>query len=193
MKKLIYYVTSNPGKFAEASSYLEKEAPHLELKQFSADIPEIQTLDQLAIAVDKAKKAWELLRKPLIVDDSGIYFDKYYQFPGTLSKFVTQGLGFEGLKRIIDDGDRASYRLHMIYIDGPDSMHIFEAEKTGTLSIPEKLVGDPHLPYDSFFTADGATETNAMLWEKAADTPHLFYRLKALENFVIWHKKNGHK
>src|SRR3972149_6956296 len=101
MNNELHYVTTNPGKFTEIADYLHTASPQITLKQFSPDITEIQTTDQLAIAVDKAKKAWDLLKKPLLLDDAAIYFEKYHKFPGTLSKFVSEGIGFEGLKRLI--------------------------------------------------------------------------------------------
>jgi inosine/xanthosine triphosphate pyrophosphatase family protein len=52
------------------------------------DIPELDSQDLIAISQDKAKKAFEKLKKPLIVDDSGIYFDEYPGFPGPLAKRV---------------------------------------------------------------------------------------------------------
>ena len=52
------------------------------------DIPEIQTLNQKEVAIDKARKAYEILKQPLIVDDSGFFVNKYNNFPGVLTKFI---------------------------------------------------------------------------------------------------------
>jgi len=151
MKRELYYVTTNPGKFAEISRFLYANAPEIELKQYSADIEEIQSFDQQAIAIDKAKKAWALVQKPLLIDDAAIYFDAYNKFPGTLTKFVTHGLGFEGIKRLIDPGMLAHFLLHMIYVQAPDELHIFQGMCKGTLIKPDVFSGHPQLPYDAFF------------------------------------------
>lgn len=58
----LYFVTGNPVKFQEVSTFFAKYAPQISVKQFDVDLPEIQTLDQTAIAVDKARQAWNLLK-----------------------------------------------------------------------------------------------------------------------------------
>ncbi len=188
MKKSLYYVTTNSGKFAEVSEYIHAHMPDIELKQFSVDLPEIQSLDQMAIALDKAKQAWNIVQKPLLLDDAGIYFEKYSNFPGTLSKFVSQGLGFEGLKRLIDLGDRAHFLLQMIYIDGPDTIQIFEGRCDGSLHKPVFFDADPSLPYDTFFIPDGLSLTYAKMRLDFEQHAGFFYRIRALQKFISWYK-----
>jgi len=187
MKQSLYHVTTNPGKFAEVSTYLAHRIPDIELVQLSVDIPEIQTLDQRAIAVDKARKAWDIVQKPLILDDAAMYFEKYHQFPGTLSKFVSQGIGFEGLKRLIDEGDRGYFLLYIVYMDGPDSIHIFEGRCEGRLRKPDHFYGDPNLPYDVLFVPDGSELSYADMRTDLVRYAPFFYRLRALDAFLTWY------
>ena len=187
MKKEIYYVTTNSGKFEEVESYIKKHEPTIELKKFEAEIPEIQTLDQKTIAVDKALSAWEILQKPLLVDDAAIYFEKYNKFPGTLSKFVSQGIGHEGIKKLFEDGDKAYFLLYMTYIDGPDSFKIFEGKCEGTLKKPKEFYGNPNLPYDCVFMPKGIDKTYAQLRNTPEANKYL-YRLRALQSFLNWYK-----
>jgi XTP/dITP diphosphohydrolase len=189
MKKELYYVTSNPGKFAEVAEYLNAQVPDIELKQCDADIPEIQTLDQMAIAVDKAKKAYQILQKPLIVDDAAIYFEKYYKFPGTLTKFVSQGIGFEGLKRLIDQGDRATFLLYIVYMESPEQYHVFEGTCSGVLVKPETFQGNQHLPFDVFFKPDGADLTYQDMRLSFNDYSDFYYRIRAMKKFLSWYKE----
>ena len=65
MAKKLYYVTSNSGKFQEVHQYLAKYTPEIELEQLAFDIEEIQTDDQMKIAIDKAKKAWDFVKKSI--------------------------------------------------------------------------------------------------------------------------------
>ncbi len=191
MNHELHYVTTNPGKFTEVSDYLHAAAPQLKLKQFSPDIVEIQTSDQMAIAVDKAKKAWALLKKPLLLDDAAIYFEKYHKFPGTLSKFVSEGLGFEGIHRLIDPDDRAYFLLYMVYIDAPDSMHIFEGRCDGKLIKPDSFSGNPHLPFDVFFIPNGSEITYAEMYKSFDRYATSFYRIKALQKFLSWYQQQS--
>lgn len=189
MKKELYFVTTNPGKFTEVAHYLALHASSIELKQLSADIEEIQTMDQRAIAIDKAKKAWQLLHKPVLIDDAAVYFDRYQQFPGTLSKFVSTGLGFEGIKRLFDQGDRAYFLLYMVYMDGPDQIYVFEGKTEGHLVKPERFEGNPHLPYDVFFVPDGQTMTCEEMIKDFDTYASYFYRIRALQSFLLWYNE----
>ena len=189
MKKIVYYVTSNVAKFEEVQEFLaQHHCPHLELRHESIDLQEIQTLDQQFLARDKARKAWEVLKKPVLIDDGAIYFARYNNFPGPLAKFVAQGLGFEGLKRIIDDGDRATRVLFLAYCDGNEPV-LFEGRSEGTL-IKSVDQGDPRLPYNALFVPDGAEQTNAQMRGLIAHNEQHFYRIKALQKFLEWITKS---
>ena len=186
MKKEIYFVTSNDGKFEEVKTYIENYVSEITVKQFKAKIPEIQTLDQKEVAMDKALKAWEILKKPLIIDDAAIYFEKYNNFPGIMSKYVSLGLGFEGIKKIIDNGDKAKFLLYLTYIENPTSIKIFEGKCHGTLNKPEKFCGNPNLPYDCFFTPEGSNKTYEEL-RHTQEGNNFLYRIKALKAFIEWY------
>ncbi len=94
MNNKFYYVTNNAGKFEEVSHFFDKKAPSFYVEQFAIDIDEIQSLDQKVVVLDKVKKAYKVVQQPLLLDDGGLFLTAYNQFPGTLSKFVFQGLGF---------------------------------------------------------------------------------------------------
>jgi len=188
-KKEIFYVTSNIGKFEEVERIIKQQAPHIVLKPFTADIPEIQTMDQKEVALDKAKKAWDLVQKPLIIDDAGIYFEKYNKFPGVLSKFVSHGLGFEGIKKLIEPGDKAFYLLYMIYVDAPDKFQVFEGRCEGVLDTPEVFDAHQNLPYDTYFTPIGADKTCAQMRHDLEKYQDYFYRVRALRKFLDWYGK----
>jgi len=186
-KKEIFYVTSNPGKFEEVERVLAQHAPHILLKPFKADIPEIQSMDQHEVALDKAKKAWDLVQAPLLIDDAGVYFEKYNNFPGVLSKFVSHGLGFEGIKKLIEPGDRAYFLLYMIYVNGPN-IQVFEGRCEGILHTPETFDAHPSLPYDAYFTPHGADKTYAHMRHELEKYHDYFYRVRALRKFLDWYE-----
>ncbi|MFC1894958.1 non-canonical purine NTP pyrophosphatase [Candidatus Dependentiae bacterium] len=188
MQTEIYYVTSNDGKFEEVQQFIEKNKPNIKLKQFKIDIEEIQSFDQKKIAIDKARKAWHAVKKPLLIDDAAIYFEKYNNFPGTLSKYVSLGIGFEGIKKLIEVGDKAFKMLHMIYIDHLDSITIFEEKCYGTLVKPKKFIGNPSLPFDCVFLPQGSKKTYAEL-RNTKESDNFFHRINALKNFLKWYKK----
>ena len=186
-KKIIYYATGNAGKFDELKRYVKAHEPMIELKQFDKDLPEIQSFDQKAIAIDKATQAWNALHHPVLTDDSGVYFDHYNNFPGTMTKFVYYGIGLEGLLRLAEVDNRATKRLYMIYKECDETQEIFEGVSTGIIVKPDKIEAHPKLPYDDIFMPDGANKTMAKI--RGTDEEKKYaYRLKALRKFLEWYK-----
>jgi XTP/dITP diphosphohydrolase len=187
MKKVIYYATTNTGKFDEVKRYINKHEPSIDLLPFTEDLPEIQTTDQRVIAIDKANQAWQALKKPVLVDDSGIYFDHYNNFPGTLSKYVFYGIGFEGILKLTENDNRATMRLFMIYKESDQGYEIFEGITKGKIVHQTTLPSHPSLPYDAIFMPDGADKVMGLI--RGTDEEKKYaYRLKALQKFLEWYK-----
>lgn len=190
----IYFSTGNPGKFEDVRGFIEHHAPHVELRQFSADIPEIQSYDQRSVALAKARSAWDILQKPVLIDDAGIYFERYDRFPGVLTKYVFKGLGSEGIKRLFNEGDRAHFLLYLVLCYGPDSFEVFEGRRQGTLISQDIFLPVPSLPYDQFFVPTGFAMTYAEMREKDRE---LFYaedvRIPAVRCFAHWLEANAAK
>ena len=188
--KTICYVTSNPGKFAEAEHYIKRCVPGITLERVDLDIPEIQSLDVAAIATAKARYAWDKIRRPLFIDDGGIYFNRWNQFPGALSKFVAQSLGVDGISRLIDEGDTGYFLLYLAYVDEQGNEHLFEGRCDGNLV--KRPVGDfdPNLPFRAIFKPEGQDLT----YEQMAHNPlyeQYFHRIRALNKLVEWLVKQG--
>jgi XTP/dITP diphosphohydrolase len=195
MKKEIHYITGNSGKFKEVQRFIynynfSSIVSSFVLRQVNIEeIYEIQSLDQKKIALHKAQQAWHLLKKPLILDDSGIYFNKYFNFPGTLTKFVYDGIGLEGLLKLVVAGDRATFRLLLVYIDREGLYKVFEGQCEGTIVIPNKILAHPQLPYDDIFLPDGAEKTYAEM-RGNTEFDGYFYRLMAVKKFLEWYYQN---
>lgn len=187
MKHELYYVTSNVGKFEEVAFYLKERAPELILRHVQFELDEIQSYDQQQIALHKAQQAWEHFKKPVLVDDSGIYFDKYHKFPGTMTKFLYAGIGMHGILKLVEPGDKAHYLLSLVFSDGPESFEVFEGRCDGHIVIPDRFIASPNLPFDDIFQPLGSDKSYIQMW----GTPEMgayFYRLRAFDAFLQWYK-----
>lgn len=186
MKDEIYYVTNNDGKFEEVRDFFAKNESIVTVKQYAVDIAEIQSLDQKVVVLDKVKKAFQLVNKPLLLDDGGLFFAAYRQFPGTLSKFVFQGLGFKGLFKLVEEDNRAAFILQLAYTDGMQTQ-LFEGVCHGHIIKPENLSSHPQLPFTAIFQPQGTNKTLAELRQ----TPDFFkysFRQQALRKFIEWYQ-----
>ncbi|HBL98764.1 TPA: hypothetical protein DDZ86_03920 [Candidatus Dependentiae bacterium] len=185
--KTLYFATGNPGKFSDVKRFIELYAPHITLEQFSEDIPEIQSYDQKAVARAKALYAWQHLQKPVLVDDAGIYFERYTLFPGVLTKYVYKGLGVEGIRRLFEPGDRAYFLLYFVLCYGPESFEFFEGRREGTLINQDTFQAPPTLPYDQFFVPTGFDMTYAEMRVKDEELFHKEdVRIPAVKRFADW-------
>lgn len=186
MKNEIYYVTNNAGKFEEVSEFFDQYATTFTVKQYAVDIDEIQSLDQKLVVLDKAKKAFALVNKPLLLDDGGLFFKAYHQFPGTLSKFVFQGLGFKGLFKLVEEDNRAAFILQLAYTDGTQTQ-LFEGICQGNIIKPEDFSSHPQLPFTAIFKPIACDKTLAEL-RNTPDFFHYSFRQQALKKFIDWYQ-----
>ena len=182
----IYYATSNSDKFELVYRYLEKNAPHIQLKPCTHDFTEIQSYNQEEVALDKARQAWEFLKKPVLIDDAGIYFEKYRDFPGVFTKFVYRALGREGLLKLVQPGDKAYFKLTMVYWYAPEKHETFIGECHGQVIDQTEFVPGPGSPYDALFSPRDDARSFAEL-VKIGEHTQYHYRLDALKKFLHWY------
>lgn len=189
MDRTITFVTTNAGKFEEVSHWLKRLEPSIKLEQATLAIPEIQSLDIYEVALDKAHRAWSALKKPLIIEDGGVYFERYNQFPGTLSRYVFEGIGFDGLWMLAKDDPRAYFLGLLVYIDSAHGPHCFEGMCKGTIvELRPEIKSHPDLPFTKIFVPEGATKTFAEL-RGTEEEKKYHHRLQAMQQFVAWLKE----
>lgn len=189
MKK-IYYATSNPSKYLEGQQFFKNHLPEAELEQYGDDVPEFQTLNQEDIAVRKARKAWERLQAPVLAEDAGVYFTQYHEFPGTLTKFIYQALGMDGIFKLVSNGDKAYFQLHLVYYYGKDQYKIFKGKTDGSLHKPEEFIAPESAPYDDIFIPEGSDKTYTGL-RKENNLEQFNFRVKAFNQFAEWYRNQS--
>lgn len=186
IENTIYYATSNHGKIAEVRRYCKAYAPHIKVEQFAYDLPELQTLDQLEVAAHKAETAWSILQKPVVVDDSGLFIDRYKGFPGVMSKYAMQALGLAGFMRLIDDQEPAHFTVTIACAYGPGQIKTFQGRCNGNLIKIDKMPESDNLPYSNFFIPEGHYQPYAQF--RGTPAERLFGpRHKALDQFFAWY------
>ena len=92
------FVTSNADKVREATDILG-----FSLDQVSSiKIDEIQSDDINKIVIDKAKKSYDIIKLPVLVEDSGLIFTAWNGLPGPFIKWFETSVGCHGLLKMID-------------------------------------------------------------------------------------------
>lgn len=179
----ITVVTGNTKKFNQIQEALSHHG--ISVERAAIELEEIQADSGEEVVRDKVQKAFAQINGPVLVDDSGIYFDTYSEFPGIYSKFVFQSIGYEGLMRLYDEGDGAAFISYVGYMDDSQSgPQIFRGEAHGTLTRDFEQPENPEMPYAPFFISDGHTKPIAQESPEERATDH---RHNALNAFAQWY------
>lgn len=156
-------VTGNPGKLAETRRILG-----IDLKADKVDLPEIQALSLEEVLRAKGREAYRQLRKPLVVEDTGLELAALNGFPGPLVKWMLQAVGAEGIAKTAHAlGDpQATARCLLLYVDEQEEI-LGEGTTHGTLVLPPR--GDGGFGWDPIFQPDGFRLTYAEIADEDKD------------------------
>lgn len=172
MKKLIF-VTGNKDKAKEAQEILG-----FPIEVVQIEIEEIQDLDIEKVVLRKAQDAFAIIKKPLIVEDVGVYVKAWNGFPGPFIKFLhLAGKGnYELLIRMLKGEEDRGVEVKAVigYHDGK-KVHVIEGAFTG--KIVERK-GEKGWGFDPYIIPDDFRETFGELDEKIKNK--ISHRAKAL-------------
>jgi len=185
MKK-VNIITSNESKLREFTAILKPLGYTVEGKKL--DLVEPKNLDQIEVAVFTAKQAFNIIKEPLITDDTGIYFSYYNNFPGTFTKFLFQAVGLEGIKRLMDiKNKRAYFQTTLCFIDSQVTK-TFQGRLEGTIVLQESSYYNQNWSYDSIFIPKGSKRYFS---EYSIEERKLIsHRAKALAELIKFLKEN---
>jgi non-canonical purine NTP pyrophosphatase (RdgB/HAM1 family) len=129
MKK-IFYITGNSHKFKNAKRYANKLG--FDLVQKKLRIKEIQSGLIENIVKEKAKQAFKILRKPLIVSDSGWNIPSLNGFPGPYMHYINQWFEAEDfLKLMKGKKDKSIILEHIICAISSKGLKLFKKRISG--------------------------------------------------------------
>lgn len=158
MKDFVF-VSGNKNKVHWLQVFLGQPVQHHAL-----DLTEIQSLNSLAVVEHKAREAYKILKKPVLIEDTSVVFTVLGSLPGPFIKFFLEELGNEGICALLNSyDDRSAEAVVMFgYYDGV-SLQTFEGRVRGRISdIPK---GTESFGWNPIFIPDGATKTYAEMDE----------------------------
>lgn len=151
--KLIF-ATGNKGKFEQVSRVLAEYGISLERKKVDFVEPDLDSLEEIALS--KAKQAFAQLKQPLIVEDTGFYFEAYKGFPGPHTKWAFQKIGFDGFFRLLKGKTKKCFsRTVICFIEAENSHKFFEGKWQGTITTKISKKNSASLPYARIFIGKG--------------------------------------
>jgi XTP/dITP diphosphohydrolase len=142
---MIYFVTSNKGKFAEAQAIFG------DLIQENIGYTEIQadTLDE--VAAYGMKEVASRLDGPVMIEDAGLFVDALGGFPGVYSAYVQRTIGNVGILRLMDGEEmrNASFRSVVAYVEPGMEPVMFTGVVHGQIGFEQR--GKKGFGYDPIF------------------------------------------
>lgn len=181
MEKLTF-ITGNAGKAKYLSDYF-----HLPVEHKKLDLKEIQSLDLKEVVQDKARRAYEIVKSPVLVEDVSLTFVTLKALPGPLIRWFLDTLGNEGLCGLLAGShDRNAFAEVQFAIYDGKEVHTFNGSMEGTIAKTPK--GEAGFGWDSIFIPKGYDKTWA---EMTDDEKHKTSMRKiALEKMIEFLNKN---
>ncbi|HLC95718.1 MAG TPA: RdgB/HAM1 family non-canonical purine NTP pyrophosphatase [Candidatus Nanoarchaeia archaeon] len=103
----ICLITSNKGKVKEFKQILE---PKIKVEHIEMSYPEMRSDDPREIAELAAKQLADIIGKPIVVEDSGLFITALNEFPGTCSAYIHKRIGLRGILDLMKGArNRAAY------------------------------------------------------------------------------------
>jgi len=175
----ITLITGNLGKVSEVSRYLGMEIEHQEI-----DLEEIQSLDLEEIVKDKAMRAFEKIKSPVLVEDVSFVFHSLGKLPGPFIKWFQKELGNGGLCRLVDGKDRSCVATVCYGFCDGNNVNFFSGSMAGTVA--ENPRGDNSFGWAPVFIPNGYTKSYAELTnEEQAEIAMRNEALKKFREFIL--------
>ncbi len=179
--KIIYFATSNRDKFIEAKEILARY--NIDVIHFLFEYREIRSDNLEEIALNALAVAYTKIKKPVFVEDSGLFINVLNGFPGTYSGWVFKKIGAVGILDIMKGkSERSAAFMTCIAFNDETATRTFLEKCDGSISYETK--GEHGFGYDSIFIPNGKTQTFAQSIELKNTLSHRYKALKALANYI---------
>ena len=176
----VFFVSSNKHKYDEAKQILADFG--IKIGFFKCELEEIQADTIKQVASKKVLDAYHKCKKPVIIEDDGLFIDSLKGFPGPYSSFVFKTLGNKGILKLVSTKRTAKFQSVITFHDKKNGSKFFEASVPGKIS---KILMGKGWGYDPIFIPNGKNKTFAQITDKN----EISHRYKALKKFASWFDK----
>lgn len=181
----LHFASGNENKFLEIERLVEKET-NIQILFSKILIKEIQSDSIIEVAEDKVKNAFKIIKKPLIVEDDGLFIEDLNGFPGIYSSFVFNTIGNKGILDLLRDNKkrRANFLSIFSFFDGK-TIETFSGETSGYITTKISPSG---WGFDPIFQPINENQTYGQI--NMIKKNEISHRSKALRKFLKWYKIN---
>ncbi|MBS3068142.1 XTP/dITP diphosphatase [Candidatus Micrarchaeota archaeon] len=178
---VIYFATSNEHKFKEANEILS--AKGISVEHFNFKHNEIRSDSLEEIAMEAVDTTFAQLKKPVFVEDTGLFIDALNGFPGTYSAWALKKIGSDGILKLLKSASNraATFKTCIAFANGKITK-TFLGECKGAIATKKR--GKSGFGYDPIFTPKGYKKTFAEDLEIKVKVSHRFAALQKLTEFL---------
>lgn len=188
----ITFVTGNANKLKEVIAILStsesqdgtSKVGKYSITNKSLDLDEVQgTIEE--VTINKAKAAANILKGPVLVEDTCLGFEAFNNLPGPYIKWFVKSIGLSGLVDMLYkfENKGANAICTFGYCEGPDAeVKLFQGVTKGNIVDSR---GPTDFGWDSVFEPEGFDQTYAEMDKKTKNTiSHRFRALDKLRDFL---------
>ena len=185
----IYFLTGNRNKFNEASSVLKDFG--IKITMIDAKKIEVQHEDVKYIVKWIFNKGVNKIKRPTLIEDSGLYIHCLNGFPGPYSSYVFKTLGVTGVLKLLEnfENKKAEFRSALAFGDSRGLIGTVIGITRGTISSYPR--GNFGFGFDPIFIPENLEKTFGEM--QLQDKNKYSHRAKALRKFVKLYKNNKKK
>jgi len=180
--RTIAFITGNAHKVVEAAEILSGSG--IRLRQVDLELEEPQADDIGDVAKSCALRGALMLRRPVLVEDSGLFVSALRGFPGPYSSYVLKTIGIEGILALMRGrrNKAARFESAVAYSADGEGAKVFKGFTLGAISTTAR--GRGGFGFDPIFVARGQRDTFAEL--STLEKNLISHRGKAFRAFAQW-------
>lgn len=184
----ISLITTNNHKVIEAQLALKQY--NIKVTQINDEKTEHKDDTVENTAKHNAKFFANKYKKPVIVEDTGIFFETYPNFPGNNAKLMFNLLGYKGLLKLLEGENRKAYFKTAIGFCEPGRKPtLFVEEMHGAIAEDVQDINKDVLPYERIFTTNNRIRLSTLSKEEKDEISHRGKAFRALGDFLHEHNK----
>ncbi len=170
----VILVTGNENKLREFKSILS----NVNIKNKNIDLVEIQDISVEVVAKHKAREAYKILQKPVIVEDTALILDEFKNLPGPFIKFFEESFPKESMIKMLGDVKNRDAKVIAVavYYNGKKEI-VSKGEVFGTIT--HKAREGEGFGFDYYFIPEGYDKTFSELGPEIKNK--ISHRKKAIE------------
>lgn len=153
----LYFVTGNENKLTEVQKIVNGA---IEIEQIDLDLDEIQAVQGADVIRHKAEQAYALSQKPVLIEDTSLYFNAWNNLPGALTKWFLKTVASEGICKMMQgESNRSAFAETIFATYDGQKLETFSGKVEGIIT--ESPRGENGFGWDNIFQPNGSTKTFA--------------------------------